>query len=292
MISSSEIFSFCDRVCGSQIQQLKRATLAMTNIPEELILKILECACSSIIQDLAATPPPPSAAPLLSHFLHLRLACKTFNRILTYSVLVEHQPIQQWLLNWQRKKFNYLKPEDRMTVQDIHRACGKVWYNPSFLICFDSHFWALDTARESEEVLIWFLYLAPELFANRLTLNDEYLNRTEIEEQSIQPRIAEFREYGREAKEFEFTPGKYEFPEILLEIPYMGWFGTSVLSFRSPRSGLTVSGPGPFWLWYRSIWKSECGSKADICEYRFWITVKSGPLTRRVIDGKLVRIQW
>jgi hypothetical protein len=67
------------------------AAQATKNMPVELTLNILECACASII---TATPSPPLASPLLNHFLHLRFVCKVFNRILMHSIQVEGQSIE------------------------------------------------------------------------------------------------------------------------------------------------------------------------------------------------------
>jgi hypothetical protein len=162
--------------CVEAENSTKMATQTPRSMPEELILNILECACASIVQDLTVTIPSPAPfSTQVNHFLQLRLVCKAFNRILTHCIRVKGEPIEQWLPDLQVKKLHNLK--DKTTIQAIHRGCGNVWYNPGFYDSFRNGFWGPGSFCRpgiSRDVIMWLLYRAPELFKERLTVNEEY----------------------------------------------------------------------------------------------------------------------
>jgi hypothetical protein len=245
--------------------------MAPAYMPEELILDILECACASIIQDLTTTPSLVPFSIPVNHFLQLRLVCKCFNRILTDCIRVTKPlswvsdsdsdcisvngvPIEQWLRNKQIWNWFHLKDGD--TIENIRRVCGSVWYNPRFFPSFECLFC---TAGTSEDVRVWLMYRAPEVFTEHLIENEEYC-RPKRGEQSIQPRRLSFEDEKGEFQ-IEFVPGRYQFEQCFHCVPYQGYFGTSMMSFKPPR-GVTVGGTGPFWLWYRSMFKSVPGELA------------------------------
>jgi hypothetical protein len=230
-------------------------------IPEELILNILECSCVSIVQDLATQVP--FYVPV-NHFLQLRLVCKCFNRILTDCIRVktewidpewhwagvpkEGKLMEQWLRHHQIT--NYINLKDRNTVEAVRNVCGSVWYNPGFFRLLKNLFY---TPGISEEFRLWLQYRAPEIFTEHLIENEEYCRHPKTGDQSIQPRNLTLKD-NKGAFQIEFVPGRYQFGCRFYCIPYLGYFATSVMSFKSPRQGVTIGGTGPVWLWYRSLY--------------------------------------
>ena len=242
-------------------------------IPEELILNILECSCVSIVQDLASQEPFPIPA---NHFLQLRLVCKCFNRIVTNCIRVktewldqwdwrripkEGKLMEQWLPDLQLNKYYAFKEAN--TVETVRNVCGSVWYNPGFFSLFKNLFC---TPGTSEDFRVWLMYRAPDVFTKQLEENDEYYRRPKTGEQSIQPRNVILRdEKGK--FEIEIVPGRNQFRYCFHCAPYQGYFATSVTSFKSPGQGVTISGTGPIWLWYRSIHISTPGGWTGIYWY-------------------------
>ena len=152
----------------------------LETLPRECLIAILQFVSESILVDLTNFErecwrgQPYSA--LLNQYRHLALVCHDFHIIITRYIRVDDVPIRQKLLALQAARFSkFLDTRGKPTpvLKDsgflrttIMRSCGAVWGNPTFFDLFPRLF---DSGEyPGNKSLVWFKYLAPKKFDERL----------------------------------------------------------------------------------------------------------------------------
>jgi hypothetical protein len=148
------------------------------------------------------------------------------------------------------------------------RSCGAVWGNPGFFDLFPRLF---DSGEfPGNKSLMWFKYLAPKLFDERLVKTIEAQSSQRENQLIFEVLVHKGRHnLGTTGNErIEFVVGRYKFPHKLQLSPCYTfvenyWVGTSILSFKG--NGFEVTGDeGKYWLWLgmrngqnRDIWRYQ-----------------------------------
>ena len=113
----------------------------LATLPQELIIRVLECVCELIIKDLTTLTFKPAQrlgyGRSLKQFRELNLVSNSFHDLLAYSIRVDGQLVKKTLLDLQMQKFTtYLELAyilGRTAVSDLHKIFGPVWRNPAFI---------------------------------------------------------------------------------------------------------------------------------------------------------------
>jgi len=144
----------------------------LETLPRECLIGILQFVSESILVDLTNFEREwrrgQRYLALLNQYRQLALVCHDFHIIITRYIRVDDVPLTQKLLALQAARFsrfleiqgNPATPalkDSGLLRTTIMRSCGAVWWNPTF---FDLY--------PGNKSLMWFRYLAPKLFDERL----------------------------------------------------------------------------------------------------------------------------
>lgn len=261
-------------------------TLPFRGLPEEILVRILEYTCESIMNDATSSHFPSSRCfgDTLNEFRKLHLVCHAFHRIITHCIKTHGLPIRQKLLDFQMEKLAsffetcYTLTAFRddwsgtaISIEEIYEVCGAVWNNPAFVDFLPQLFAGDGHCSVVEETQWWFFYILPFVLEKELVEAEELPHATELHNVSSAYNLNYVnhtvyrvcgRGFGFDA--FEFVQGKYVLPREF-RFGEETWCATSILSFKN--GTIRLNGPeGRYWLWYEVVGRSRDRDE-KICGY-------------------------
>ena len=239
------------------------------HLPEEIVNKILEFACTGIVDeitDISHGYEDVDFGQGLREFSQLSRVSHQFHRLLSSPVRVDSLPVRKYLISLQAFAFssllNYLKDKDVEypplenpwrpgdeddwaipDIDDIKKRCGPVWNNLSFPKLFtrvlEHEEWI------SPQLLFWCIFLAPLKVST-------VVNESTGDNIKRLPYDNLFVGKKGTGSDISFTVGRNGFRQ-----PFRGydsvWNGTSVSRVSVPgrfEVELTEQEEGKCWLWF------------------------------------------